>query len=147
MHYLYSIDLESYQSREIPKEIVKYSQDLQRSLFSSLRRYAKLSGLREKSVIRRVEKLLEEENMLFVFRPKNQIKGWIWVTPEGWIEDGYVFENYRDQNWGENLIYAALNEIDEKAEIVVDSRDIYLLQSLDAVLEKICCKVRISKVE
>ena len=147
MHYLYSIDLESYQSREIPKEIVRYSQDLQRSLFSSLRRYAKLSGLREKSVIRRVEKLLEEENMLFVFRPKNQIKGWIWVTPEGQVEDGYVFENYRDQNWGENLIYAALNEIDEKAEIVVDSRNIYLLQSLDAVLEKICCKVKISKVE
>lgn len=147
MHYLYSVDLESYQSREIPKEIVKYSQDLQRSLFSSLKRYAKLSGLREKSVIRRVKKLLEEGNTLFVLRPKNQIKGWIWLTSEGRVEDGYVFKNYRDRNWGENLICAALNEIDEKAEIMVDSQDTYLLQSLDTVLEKICCRVSISKVE
>ena len=144
MHQFYKIeiDLGNYQYREIPQAIIPYEQRFEKSLFTEIKR-----GRKEKTV-RKFNYLDCEFGIL---RPKNQIKGWICLGLDGELRNLYVSKWFRNQDWGENLIYWGLNKafVLEYPKILakVDIWNDPAKACFDKVLERISCKTSYSLIE
>lgn len=108
----YEINLEAYQIQEIPQAIVPYEEKFERSLCTEIRRFQKELNWSEMWDTLDVVSRLLHGWRFWVFRPKNQIKGWVWVDPDkAEIKNLYVSKWFRKQGWGTKLILAGLNDL------------------------------------
>lgn len=149
--YKYTINLDLYQNQEIPQAIVPYEKRFERSLSTEIRRFQNELHWKEMWTIPEVYKRLEKGYGFWVLRPKNQIKGWVWLVPDGEIKNGYVSKWLRNQGWYQNLICRAMNEALER-----ELNQVYLRvdiwnepgkRSVERVIERLGCKSQISKVQ
>lgn len=108
--YRYRFSLEHYQSQEIPQTIIPYEKRFERSLSTEVRRFQKELHWKEMWTIPEVYTRLESGYKFWIYRPANQVKGWIWLSPEGEIKNLYVSKWSRNQGIGQSLIYRAMNE-------------------------------------
>ena len=149
--YRYDISLENYQYREIPQAIVPYEKRFERSLSTEIKRFQKELNWTEMWTIPEVYSRLENRYHFWVLRPKNQIKGWIWLAPDGEIKNAYVSKWLRNQGWYKHLTYQALNKaLDLDRDTVYLRIDIWnepSKRSIEQMLERISCKSKISKIE
>lgn len=145
MRYIYKVDLENYQFREISKDIVEYSQDLRRSLFSSIRQYARAEGLDPEYEVKKFKGRIKKGWKLFVLRPKQQIKGWIFLAPNSSVHSWYVFRRFREKGYGSELLYAVMNEAETALKCSINYSSTAALAVFESVLSKICCKVSLEK--
>lgn len=149
--YKYEINLELYQIQEIPQAIVPYEKRFERSLFTEIQRFQNELHWNEMWTIPEVYKRLEKGYCFWVLRPKNQIKGWVWLAPDGEIKNGYVSKWLRNQGWYKHLVFQAMNEALEKnLEQVYLRVDIWNepgKHSVEQVIERIGCKSKINKIE
>lgn len=148
--YKYEINLELYQYQEIPQAIVPYERKFERSLVTEIRRFQNELHWNEMWTIPEVYERLEHNYGFWVLRPKNQIKGWVWLVPDGEIKNGYVSKWFRNQGWYKQLVYRAMNEALER-----ELKQIYFRvdiwnepgkRSVEQVIERTGCKSQISKV-
>lgn len=150
----YVIDLGYYQSREIPPEIQEcsYRYSPRQSLMTEIKRYVAEFGKWDKywdaySVRDRVKKGWR----FYVLRPKSGIRGWVWISPRGKIEDLYVSRKYRHQGWGKQLVFQALNCAAAsnwpKATLVCDAWNNRHKYFIENILLEIQCRIYIEGFE
>lgn len=158
MHYeqlcKYVVDLSYYQTREIPPEIQEcgYRYGPRQTIITEVKRYVKEFGKWDREwdpydLRDRIKKGWR----FYTFRPKLGIRGWVWVSPRGKIEDLYVSKKYRKKGWGKHLLYQALNSVSDsnwpKATVVCDSWNYPLKYCLEHILLNLQCRVRVSGFE
>lgn len=107
--FKFEINLELYQYQEIPQTIVPYEKRFERSLSTEIKRFQRELNWPEMWSIPEVYQRLEKGYRFWVLRPKNQIKGWVWLAPDGEIKNVYVSKWSRNQGWGKYLILQGLN--------------------------------------
>ena len=148
--YKYTINLELYQNQEVSQAIVPYERRFERSLSTEIKRFQNELHWDEMWTIPEVYSRLEKGYCFWVLRPKNQIKGWVWLVPDGEIKNGYVSKWFRNQGWYKQLILKAMNEALEKEfESVYFRVDIWNepgKRSVEQVIERTGCKSQISKI-
>ena len=105
---LFNLDL--YQYQEIPQAIVSYEKRFERSLLTEIRRFQRELNWDEMWTLEDVYKRLEAGWKFWVIRPKNQIKGWAWLAPDGEMKNLYVSKWLRNQGWGKYLYLQCMNE-------------------------------------
>lgn len=149
--YRYDIDLSTYQLRDLPKEIVKYDRSFERSLSTEMKRFQNELHWDEMWTLEDVYRRLESGYYFFVLRPKNQIKGWTWLAPDGEIKNVYVSKWSRNKGWCKYLCIAAMNAAWELEYPTVYSRtDIWnkkYIHSFEQLLLQIGCKTDCKIVE
>lgn len=149
--YRYDINLEYYQNQEIPQAIVPYEKRFERSLSTEIRRFQNELHWDEMWTIPEVYTRLENGYWFWVLRPKNQIKGWVWLAPDGEIKNGYVSKWLRNLGWYKKLIYQAMNKaLDLDLTSVYFRVDIWNEPgkvSVEHVIERTGCKSKISKIQ
>lgn len=108
----YELSLGLYQEREISLLIIPYEEKFERSLLTEMARCSRELKWKDMWTKADLHDRLRKGWKLFIFRPKNQIKGWVWIDPEkAEIKNLYVSKWFRKQGWGTNLIFAGLNEL------------------------------------
>lgn len=107
--YRYYINLDLYQYQEIPQAIVPYEERFEGSLLTEIKRFQKELNWSEMWTIPDVYKRLERGWKFWVLRPKNQIKGWAWLAPDGEMKNIYVSKWSRNQGWGKNFYLQCMN--------------------------------------
>lgn len=149
--YRYDIDLSTYQLRDLPKEIVKYDRSFERSLSTEMKRFQNELHWNEMWTLEDVYRRLESGYYFFVLRPKNQIKGWVWLAPDGEIKNAYVSKWSRNRGWCRYLCTAAMNAAWELEYPTVYGRiDIWnkkSIHSFEQLLTQIGCKIDCKIVE
>lgn len=149
--YKYTINLDYYQSREIPQEIVPYEERFEGSLLTAIQKFQKELHWDAMWTLSDVKKRLQEGWKFWVLRPKNQIRGWIWLSPDGEMVNVYVSKYLRNRNWCKQLTYQCLNEAVEMGLPSVYARiDIWnevSKKSLESLLEVIACRTGVEMVE
>lgn len=149
--YKYSLSLELYLYREIPQTIIPYAKRFERSLSTEIRRFQKELDWKEMWTIPEVYLRLDSGYKFWIYRPANQIKGWVWLTPEGEIKNLYVSKWSRNRGIGQNLIYTAMNEaLDLEYSRVWARVDIWNEPSkrvFEKVLESVGYKTNVKLVE
>ena len=149
--YRFDIDLGLYQYQEIPQTIIPYEKRFERSLSTEIKRFQSELHWKDMWTIPEVYTRLDEGYDFWVYRPKNQIKGWGWLSPEGEIKNLYVSKWSRNQGICQKLILQALNralELDMESVFArVDVWNTPSLKSFERVLEIIGCKSNIKIVE
>lgn len=149
--YRYDVDLSNYQLRDLPKEIVEYNRSFERSLSTEMKRFQNELHWDEMWTLEDVYSRLSKGYSFFVLRPKNQIKGWIWLSPDGELKNGYVSKWSRNQNYLKKLCLVAINRAWELEYPRVWGRiDIWnkaSIRSFEALLKQLGCKVDCKLVE
>lgn len=108
--YRVSIDLDLYQYQEIPQAIVPYEKRFERSLLTEIKRFQNELHWSEMWTLEDVHKRLDQGYKFWVLRPKNRIKGWIWLAPDGEMKNLYVSKWFRNQGWGKQFYLQSMNE-------------------------------------
>lgn len=148
--YKYEIDLEFYQYHEIPQAIVPYEKRFERSLSTERNRFQRELNWSEMWTIKEVYERLEKGYHFWVLRPKNQIKGWAWLAPDGEMKNLYVSKWFRNQGWGRYFHLQRLNKaLDLELPSVYIRIDIWnepAKACMDRLLSTIGCKSKISKI-
>lgn len=147
----YELSLALYQEQEISPAIIPYEERFERSLLTEIRRFQKELNWSEMwDSLDVIERLLHNYKF-WVLRPKNQIKGWVWLTPEGEIKNLYVSKWFRGQGWGTQLIYAGLNEaLNQDLDTALYRVDIWNTASkkcIENVLERTGISCKLSFIE
>ena len=108
--YRTDINLDLYQYQEVPQAIVPYEQRFERSLSTAIKKFQAELNWEEMWNLQDVKLRLVSGWKFWVLRPKNQIRGWIWLTPTGEMKNLYVSKRLRNQGWGKQLYLTAMNE-------------------------------------
>lgn len=150
----YKVDLGYYEFREIPPEVgeCNYRYSPRQTLMTEIKRYVAEFGTWDKDWdAYDLRERIKKGWRFFTFRPKLGIRGWVWVSPRGKVEDLYVSKPYRGQGWGELLFYQALNSASESkwptATLVCDAWNNDQKYLIEHLLFKIHCKVKIEGFE
>lgn len=148
--YKYSINLDLYQYQEIPQAIVPYEERFERSLSTEIKRFQKELNWSEMWDLQDVGNRLYSGWKFWVLRPKVQIKGWIWLTPNGEMKNLYVSRRWRNRGWGRNLYLQCMNEaLDLEYDKVYARLDVWNDASkrcLERVLSLVGCKSSVELV-
>ena len=147
--YRYDIDLEFYQTQEIPQAIVPYEERFERSLRTEIQRFQKELNWSEMWDTLEVYARLLKGYKFWVLRPKNQIKGWAWLAPDGEIKNVYVSKWFRNQHWGRYLVLQCMNEAALSMEKVYSRVDIWnepSKQLFEGILKTVSCKSKITSI-
>lgn len=149
--YKYVINLELYQYQEIPQAVVPYERKFERSLATEIRRFQNELHWNEMWTISEVYERLEKGYGFWVLRPKNQIKGWAWLSPVGELKNLYVSKWLRNQGWGRYLHLVRLNEALNRDYSEVFVRVDIWNERAKALLEKVIsttgCKTSVKLIE
>ena len=108
--YLYTIDLENYQTRYLPPTLMPYKLEFEQELKRGIRRFQAELHWEDMWDIPTANRRLGEGYRFVVFRPDCGVRGWAWLTPKYEIKNVYVYKTYRGLGWGKNLYYYLLNE-------------------------------------
>ena len=142
--YRTDINLDLYQYQEIPQAIVPYEQRFERSLNTAIKKFQTELNWEEMWNLRDVQLRLVSGWKFWVLRPKNQIRGWIWLTPTGEMKNLYVSKRLRNQGWGRQLYLTAMNEaLDLEYSSVFTRVDVWnepAKACVDRLLRNIGCK-------
>lgn len=147
--YRYEIDLEFYQTQEIPQAIVPYEDRFERSLRTEIRRFQKELHWDEMWDTLDVYERILKGYKFWVLRPKNQIKGWAWLAPDGEIKNIYVSKWFRNQQWGRYLVLQCMNEASLTMDKVYSRVDIWnepSKQLFEGILKTVACKSKITSI-
>lgn len=149
--FKFEIYLELYQYQEIPQTIVPYEKRFERSLSTEIKRFQAELHWDEMWKIPDVYNRLDRGYKFWVYRPKNQIKGWAWLSPEGEVKNLYVSKWSRNQGICQKLILQALNgALDSDMDTAFARVNVWNTPSLKAferVLEIIGCKSKLTTIE
>lgn len=149
--FKFEINLELYQYQEIPQTIVPYEKRFERSLSTEIKRFQAELNWKDMWTIPEVYSRLDKGYRFWVYRPKNQIKGWGWLSPEGEVKNLYVSKWSRNQGICQKIILQTLNgALDSDMDSVFARVDVWNTSSLKAferVLEIIGCKSSIKIIE
>lgn len=151
LFYRYTIHLENYQTREIPRIIVPYERRWERSLVTHIKEFQEELHWDKMWTVYDARRRLKRGCRLFVLRPKTHIKGWVWLMNSGWICNGWVARRLRGNHYWEQLICACLNEAVEldfpQVHLDIDIWNKPSLLTMDNLLPKISCEVDVEKVD
>ena len=153
--FKYSVNLDFYPcSQEIPQEIIPYEKRLEGSLLTEIKRFQNELHWNEMWTIPEVYSRLEQGYKFWVLKPKNQIKGWTWLAPDGEIKNVYVSKWLRKQGWGKKLVecccQSALDQEFSQIYARVDiwnRASIYLFEDLLKHAGQAGCKTYVKLVE
>lgn len=149
--YKYIVDLESYIMQETPQAITLYKREYERSLSTEIKRFQRELNWKDMWSVKDARQRLQDGWILIVLRPLVQIKGWVWLSPDGEIKNLYVSKRKRDLGWGKHLIRAAINQAWIREYPTVYWRiDIWNEKSkhtFESVLQTLGCKSKVNLVE
>lgn len=148
----YELSLLLYQEQEISPAILPYEERFERSLLTEMVRCSRELKWPEMWTKKDLYDRLQKGWKLIIFRPKNQIKGWVWINPEkSEICNLYVSKWSRKQGWGTELVFAGLNEIlnleKDEALYRVDTWNTASKKCIERVLELTGISCKLSFVE
>lgn len=149
--YKYTVDLNGYIMQEIPQAVTLYRKEYERSLSTEIKRFQRELNWKDMWTIKDARERLSNGWTLVVLRPLVQIKGWVWLAPDGEIKNLYVSKRKRGFKWGRNLIEAAMNQAwvreFEKVYWRIDLWNNASKYVFESVLSKISCKSDVRIVE
>lgn len=108
--YKYEVDLKNYQMRDFSKSIVEYDKAFERSLITTIRKFQDELHWDGMWTVSEVYSRLSNGYHFFVWRPYTQIKGWVWLAPDGELKNGYVTKWSRRKGWLKQLCIAGMNK-------------------------------------
>ena len=149
--YKWTVDISNYEYRAIPLEVRDYDKSLERSLITSTERCRKELKWKDMWTVAEAVWRIEHGYGFYVFRPKNQIKGWLWLAPDGELKNWWIAKGFRDKGWIRQLIFRGLNEAKKLRYPAVTVRiDTWNIPSQTAwkwILDRINCTFKLETVE
>lgn len=149
--YKYTVDLNGYIMQEIPQAVTLYRKEYERSLSTEIKRFQRELNWKDMWTVKDARERLSNGWILIVLRPLVQIKGWIWLVPDGELKNIYVSKRKRDVDWGQHLTFAAMNQawVMEYPSVYVriDLWNNVSKYTFESVLSKISCKSDVRIVE
>lgn len=149
--YRYDVDLSNYQLRDLPKEIVEYNRSFERSLSTEMKRFQNELHWDEMWTLEDVYSRLSKGYSFFVLRPKNQIKGWLWLSPDGELKNAYISKWSRNKNYLKKITLAAINRAWEleypRVWVRIDIWNKASIRSFETLTKQLGCKVDCKLIE